>query len=561
MMKTQHSFGFPTSCVFISTNVLHCQSIQLDSLVESRRSYYCGKVGWHGLVNTKHKSPAVNNPLMTEVAVCFCVTGSLKTFHLTSHHFGSSLLACHSSRGQNKETELDRVEAPQHRHRSTRKPYGYWRNIDNLLREIQEFRKSRGEDITEMPCRNDILDSARLDLDAAILKRGGYEMISRVAKLKLSHCKERLGDWDIFREELLSFIKEHVCKDREGIIVQENIRLPTPLELRKYKRSDLFAAIEYHGGFWECSKRLGIPCASLKKPCGFWSDTHHVERELEIAARELNLPEKVMPTQSQLRSLGRLYLWRGIAQHGGAAAVAKELGWKILLKPHKFWKNFEHLERELVAFIENSRLPRVMPTQKTLRAAGRYDIIHAIYIHGGSGEVAKRLNLPFKTTQERSKRTPGIETTWRVVRRELRRYLAKKKGNKKIMPTEKELIRRNRTYLLEKIHSLGGIRIVGERLGLNCLRYWNNVTHVLYEVRKFVQEKNLQDRMPTERELLENGEYNLRKAILRFGYVYIARRSGLVAPAHWRLEPEELEKLMTKYSSPKALIDSIHSNQ
>ncbi|GJD05901.1 hypothetical protein Gasu2_03450 [Galdieria sulphuraria] len=289
------------------------------------------------------------------------------------------------------ETKPEKVEAPQHRHNSTRKPYGYWRNIENLLKEIQEFRKN----------------SARLDLDAAILKRGGYEMISRIAKLKLSSYKERLGDWDTFREEILSFIKEYVCKDREEMGVQEHMRLPTPIELRKYKRSDLFAAIEYHGGFWECSKRLGIPCVSLKKPCGFWSDTHHVEKELEIAARELNLPDKVMPTQSQLRSLGRLYLWRGIAQHGGAAAVAKQLGWKVILKPHKFWKNFEHLERELVEFVENSHLPRVMPTQKTLRAAGRYDIIHAIYIHGGSGEVAKRLNLPFKKTQKRPKRTPG----------------------------------------------------------------------------------------------------------------------------------------------------------
>lgn len=59
-----------------------------------------------------------------------------------------------------------------------------------------------------------------------------------------------------------------------------------------------------------------------------------------------------MPTQSQLRSLGRLYLWRGIAQHGGATAVAKRLGWKVILKPYKFWKSFEHLERELIAFIE-----------------------------------------------------------------------------------------------------------------------------------------------------------------------------------------------------------------
>lgn len=185
-----------------------------------------------------------------------------------------------------------------------------------------------------------------------------------------------------------------------------------------------------------------------------------------------------------------------------------------------------------------------MPTQKTLRQAGRYDIIHAIFIHGGSEQVARRLNLPFKASQKRPKRAPGIETTWRIVRRELKLYLANKKGNKKIMPTEKELTRRNKTYLLENIRMLGGIRIVGERLGLDCLRYWNDVTNVLYEVKKFVKEKSLQQRMPTERELLENGEYSLRKAILRLGYVYIARRSGLTVPTNWRLSPEELNELL-----------------
>jgi len=365
--------------------------------------------------------------------------------------------------------------------------------------------------------------------------------------LKLSNCKEKLSDWDTFHKEIVSFIKQHLCSDDEKT---SDMRLPTPMELRKYKRSDLFAAIEYHGGFWECSRRLGIPCASLKKPCGFWSDIDHVKKELEVAARELNLPEKVMPTQSQLRSLGRLYLWRGIAQHGGATAVAKRLGWKVILKPYKFWKSFEHLERELIAFIEHSHLPRVMPTQETLREAGRYDIIHAIYVHGGSEEVAKHLNLPYKPTQRRSKRSPGVETTWRIVRRELRLYLANRKGNrKKMMPTEKELIRKNKIYLLEKIRTLGGIRIVGERLGLSCLRYWNDISNVLYEVKKFVQEKNLQDRMPTERELLENGEYNLRKAILRFGYVYIARRCGMIVPAQWRLSPEELEQLLDSSNS------------
>lgn len=90
-----------------------------------------------------------------------------------------SFIACHSAGDQKEERESGRVEAPQHRHRPSRKPYGYWRNIDNLLKEIQEFRRSRGEDTSEMPCRNDVLDSARLDLDAAILKRGGYEMVCR----------------------------------------------------------------------------------------------------------------------------------------------------------------------------------------------------------------------------------------------------------------------------------------------------------------------------------------------------------------------------------------------
>src|SRR5437588_4820463 len=84
----------------------------------------------------------------------------------------------------------------------------------------------------------------------------------------------------------------------------------------------------------------------------------------------------IMPTSTELRQAGRRDLDQAINRLGGYEQVAKQwdLTPKYMRKPGNYWKDFNHVEKELLAFIAEYGTPGVMPIKVELLKAGRGDL-------------------------------------------------------------------------------------------------------------------------------------------------------------------------------------------
>jgi len=213
------------------------------------------------------------------------------------------------------------------------------------------------------------------------------------------NLRKPLGYWNDFanvERELRTFIARH-CKD--GV-------MPTQSELVRAKCATLSHAVSKHGGFVAIAERLGLQNSNADKPSGYWSDFANLEREIR-AFNAAHGTEDLMPTKKALLSAKRRDILHAIRAHGGVAIVAQQLGLerKEVDKPAGFWKDFEKLEKELLAYISEYGTDGVVPTGKELDVAGRSDLRGAIERHGGPTQVAKRLGLAYASREYITPRT------------------------------------------------------------------------------------------------------------------------------------------------------------
>lgn len=209
-----------------------------------------------------------------------------------------------------------------------------------------------------------------------------------------------------------------------------------------------------------------------RKPKGYWTDFANVKRELLAFVASEGVPGS-MPTATELRRAGHGSLAIAIHKHcGDFQEAARLLSLSATRKPRGYWKDFENVKRELLAFIAEEGGTGRMPTMTELRAAGRGSLVSAIHEHHGDfQEVAQRLHL---STPYRPK---GYWKDFRNVKCELLAFIAEQ-GVDGMMPTESELRdagRSSLTFAICQYH--GDFHEVARRLHLSTRRKRRNACH------------------------------------------------------------------------------------
>ena len=132
-------------------------------------------------------------------------------------------------------------------------------------------------------------------------------------------------------------------------------------------------------------------------------------KDFEILRDELEATygeTKMIPSRSELRASHRTDLEKALSAHGGAANVAKRMGWESRSrsrKPRGYWNSIENVKNEIDEFILSSDLPPgVMPLKNDFVRANRFDIARAIEKWGGVYELAEQLGYQLAQTSQTS---------------------------------------------------------------------------------------------------------------------------------------------------------------
>lgn len=197
-----------------------------------------------------------------------------------------------------------------------RKLAGYWKNFDNLKKELLQLNEARGQ-MGIMPTAEELRQLDRGDIQKAISKyHGGFQTVAE--RLGLDYRKKRAGYWHDFenlKAELFTFIRDH---GTPGV-------MPTKAELEAAQQRILSWAIDYHGGFPAVARQLKLKLSYDRKPRGYWKRIDNLKAAIQEVSQALGHPE-TLPTHEELKMLGRTDLINAIATNGGWPSVARKLG-------------------------------------------------------------------------------------------------------------------------------------------------------------------------------------------------------------------------------------------
>lgn len=297
------------------------------------------------------------------------------------------------------------------------------------------------------------------------------------------------------------------------------------------------------------------------------------------AEKRMGLRPK-MPTRKKLAEIGRRDLISAIEEAGGFLEVAFELNLRHRRKPSGYWDNMDTLDQEISRFIaanwvelhdveddstyyynqitgqvqiEEPQLPmvdasgengsvwvireepsdRVMPSQKEIMSAGRYDLHHGIIYNGGYRAVSLELHRPPSYPRARTQ-------SLRELAEELTKVM-EEEGLEGRVPPPSLLCELGKQHLVRDINELGGYPTVVERmnaeLGMNVRTrrrtgHWDDVEHLCAELREFMQlpgrgeeemEGELHDCfLPTHKELIAQRRPDLRYGLQKHGQRKVA---------------------------------------
>ena len=197
-----------------------------------------------------------------------------------------------------------------------RKPLNYWKDFENLEREILALNQDR-EQVGIMPTARELKEFGRGDLQKAISSHHhGFQTVAE--KIGLAYRQKRSRYWYDFETvkcELFAFIKEH---GSPGV-------MPTKAELESVQKGSLCRAIDLHGGFPVVAKKLKLKLSYGRKHRGYWKNPDNLRAEITNVAEQLGNPG-VLPTHEELTQIGRTDLNSAISDNGGWSSVARKLG-------------------------------------------------------------------------------------------------------------------------------------------------------------------------------------------------------------------------------------------
>lgn len=356
------------------------------------------------------------------------------------------------------------------------------------------------------------------------------------------------------REELLAISEPEGAKNPA-----QPPRMPTIVEMRKAGRDDL-AELSRRTGSHAIAKQLGLRIARGRRPSRGEETRESLEEERARVGRELlefaasREPSFVMPTVNELQVAGKhALLWALRRTYGGLRPAAENYGLAVFRRApvaplvasahgrraRGYWLKFEHLQRELLSFIDEHGTPGTMPTGQQLRLTGRHGLAHAISAHGGLHAVARKAGLRMAHGRAPARHWRDLPTLKRALV-----DFAAANGTAGVMPTVLELQTHGRHDLARAVSMHHGGRIVLEReTGLRYVRggrkrtprgYWLDHHNIQAELLAYVGANGTAGVMPSRLELLVSSPRSRR--LLRAieeeggGLVEMAAATGLHVP-------------------------------
>jgi len=243
------------------------------------------------------------------------------------------------------------VLAKKMKYKIFKKQPNYWKKWENIERELSPICSK----LDRMPTSGYLRHINRGDLWHAIIKHGGVYKVAKKMGYKVDNKTKKQWTRESLIGELLS-----VCK-KIG-------RFPTTSELKKYQMPCLPTIVRYLGPAQLISRIVGFP--TKHKPKGYWSKFLNIKKEILPICKKLNK----FPTATELKHLKQSSLLSAITKFG-AHNVAKRLGYKIVERPKKYWKEWRNVRRGLLPICK--KLGH-MPNNPYLMNIKRSDLVASI---------------------------------------------------------------------------------------------------------------------------------------------------------------------------------------
>lgn len=285
----------------------------------------------------------------------------------------------------------------------TTKEDAYWSDRANVRREVQAYIHAHGTEGV-MPTYTELQRQGYASLCAAIRQHGGFADFAQQEGLIWQPQKKTNRYYDDF-SHLEQELRQHNERYHLGAV------MPTSNELRAHGYSSLILAFRRHGGAHAVALRLGLSMRETQRQRGKWTEAT-LAAELRAFMREHNLT--AMPTSDTLRQAGRNDLNDAVTKLGGYPYWAEKLGVPGSGKrPPHFW-TLEQIKLALEAFNAERGTPGLMPRQRDLQEAGRYDLVKAIQEEGGAHAVALQFGWQYDGQERLSQKT--LDDVERVAR-------------------------------------------------------------------------------------------------------------------------------------------------
>ena len=431
---------------------------------------------------------------------------------------------------------------------STAKPSGYWNDFVHVEQELYQYLQEQGT-LEVMPTQSELSKAGRQDLVNAIQgKHGGFTTVAQRLGLQQRVFGKKPGYWKDFANveyELKLWITAHGLPET----------MPRQQMLRQAGQTGLATAIAKHGGFPAVAQQLGLMYTYDSKPAGYWDNFNNIEQALRTFIEEHGT-SGIMPTKEEMRSAGWGDLDTAMGKHGGSVAIAAQLGLQLSYTKRAmgYWKDFAHVEQELLKFITTDGTVGQMPSRDELHAARLSGLSDAVLKHGGFAAIATHLGLTYTASKPN-----GYWDDFSNVERELLAFIPTH-GVKGSMPTAEELRKVGQSTLAAVIQKHGGFSAVANHLGLLYTShkpsgYWKDFSNVERDLLAFIQTQGTLGKMPTY-EALERANLNsLAIAIGKFGGTsVVAHRLGLIydGPEHVTVETATRVERLARSIQPLA---------
>ncbi|MAG47390.1 hypothetical protein CL617_02195 [archaeon] len=210
------------------------------------------------------------------------------------------------------------------------KPNGYWNDIDNLNKGLEEIIKELGY----FPISRE-LSAINSSIEKSIKKH--YGGINNARKeFGFEPIRKKSNYWDD-RKNLNREIKE---------IIQNLGDFPSSSDLNEKNSSLNRAIVKHYGSINNAREAFGFDIQ--KKPQKYWNDKDNVNRELKILIEKLGH----FPSSRELMDENGSLVNAVIKHYDNVNNAREAFGFEIETKPKGYWNNKDNVDRELSNLIE-----------------------------------------------------------------------------------------------------------------------------------------------------------------------------------------------------------------